>query len=317
MRNLHLEVSARYYSISTLGHIGIVLVTFLSLVCVFAVAYDSFAALIQATKERDAARKAKQQQAQLESQQPTASDVSPEAEVAAGRAALPQAADHSSDLAVARAAQGQQDTQRRAERQKAQPSDTEEQLAAYPAGAEPLSEEGHIGLRLPSRPLPSNPGLAKQTPDSLHGKSLQATGNGSIHDEGEQTAHVMTAIGQLQVPTEAHSRVDLTLDGTPGKSQESLDVDVDDAHSPLPSHQVQDQRALQQLQLLNKAAEPVVMNTGYGKSIPSSQEKEPVVSGMYCQPIMDQLGRTEDGLGPLDDIIEDSDSDIDGLRLGQ
>ena len=283
-----------------------------------AVTYDSFAALIQATKERDAARKAKQQQAQLETQQPAASDVPSEAEVAAARAALPQATDQSSDLAVAKAVDGQQDRQQHADRQSAEPSNTKAQPAACPAGAQPLPDEGHTDLQLPSRRLLRDTGSAKQAPDSLHGKVLQAEGHDSIPDEGHQPTHVVGASeephAQICVPAEAHYRVDLTLDDSPGNSQESLDVDVDDAHSPLSSQGVQDQRALQQLQLLNKTAEPVVMNSAYGKSALSSQEKEPFVSGlMYHQPVVNHSGRSEQGLGPLDDIIEDTDSDLEGM----
>ena len=277
-----------------------------------AVEFDSFAALIQATKQRDAARKAKQQQARLA---PASSGVSPEAEQAAERAALPQATDQTSDTEAAPVAEAQQGRGQLTERQAVNRPDPDRQQSAYPSDVSQLAAERQVHPVPPTTRLPSNTVVAQCSERSLPADStscIQHNGAGHLQTmKDDEPAH-----SQPSEPAEAHYRVDLTLDTTPKKlSQESLDVDVEDDTGQLPSHRVQDERALQQLHLLNKSAEPVKTNAAcYEKSTQSLQEKDPVVSHvLYQQPLANNVGRTETGLGALNDIIEDTDSDVEGM----
>ena len=268
----------------------------------FAVEFDSFAALIQATKERDAARKAKQQQAQLATPPTAAAEAAPEA-VAAARAAIPQAVDQSSDQGVTVAANGQPAVwpERQPLRSQRQPPGFETELAACPAQP---SDKLYSAL-------PRSTSSAKQKSQNAHHEGL-----GSMHIDAADSMHIgeQSAL-QDSIPAEADYRVDLTLGDTPSKlSQDSLAVEVEDDASPVPSQKVQDQRALQQLQLLNNSTEPVAVSGACNrKSIRLSQDKDPAVSSVPYQGVVAELSRTEHCLGPLDDIIEDTDSDVEGL----
>lgn len=271
---------------------------------VSAVEFDSFAALIQATKERDAARKAKQQQAQVGAAPAAAvCGAGPEAEAAA-RAAVPQALDHSCDQDHTEAAQGQPE-----ECPEWEPLGSGTQRPAYPAHAQPpdkpksaaLSESMSRGI-LPVR---------RNSKDG-HGGNMHGH---AVHSHTVQSGD--QAESQQWTSAEDQSRVDLTLADIPGRlSQESLAVDVEDEASSVSSQKVQDQRALQQLQLLHNSTEPVTVSGACNsnrKSIQLSQDKDVAVSNVPYQGFVAQLGRTEECLGPLDDIVEDSDSDVEGL----
>lgn len=266
-----------------------------------AVEFDSFAALIQATKERDAARKAKQQQAQVAAPAAAVCAASLEAEAAA-RAAVPQAVDQSCDQDHCEAAQEQPD-----ECPEWQPLGSGTQLPAYSAHAQPPDKPNSATLSksMSRGVLPVRRKSQDGDYGSMHSNALdpQTVQNGE-RSESQQWQFA-----------EDQSRVDLTLADTPGRlSQESLAVEVEDEASPVSSQKVQDQRALQQLQLLHNSTEPVTVTGACSrKSIQLSQDKEVAVSNVPYQGFVAQLGRTEDCLGPLDDIIEDSDSDIEGL----
>lgn len=265
--------------------------------------FDSFAALIRATKERDAARRAKQQQSQAALPQSAAYDAGPKAEAAA-RAALPQANEQRSDMdATVVAAEGS-----------CQPVKSETRLAACPVRVLP---SGQLKVALPSE---SGTCLARLNSQDADG---EAPWNISSVQVGAANSALMVPNdrqpGIQHGPAEAQYRVDLTLGDTPSKlSQESLAVEVDDDASPVSSQKVQDQRALQQLQLLNNSTEPVSVSSACNrKSIQLSQDKEHAVFSAPHQSVVAHLGRNEDRndncLGPLDDIIDDTDSDLEGL----
>ena len=275
--------------------------------CASAVEFDSFAALIQATKERDAARKAKQQQAQLATSPSDASDAGPAAaEAALARAAVPQALDHCSDQGNLEAANGQPG---RVPERQSLGSGT--QQAVCPAHVQPL------GKLKPARLSDSMP--RSTSPEKQESQGIHYAVSGSRHGDGSDLMHTMQ-VGeepelQQRTPAEGHWRVDLTLADTPGKlSQESLAVEVEGDASPVSSQKVQDQRALQQLQFLNNSAEPLTMSGACNKrSIQLSQDKDLTMSSVPYQGVVAQLSRIEDCLGPLDNIIEDTDSDVEGL----
>ena len=266
--------------------------------------FDSFAALIQATKERDAARKAKQQQAQLAASPSAASHAGTEAVAAAARAAIPQAVDHSSDQGGIDTADGQ-------------PGELPEWQApgsgtqrACPAHVQP-PDKLKSALLFDRMPRSTSPEKQKS---GVHYEVA-----GSMHDDEPDLLH-MVQVGQepesqQKMLAEGQCRVDLTLADTPGKlSQESLAVDLEDDASPVSSQKVQDQRALQQLQLLSNSAEPVTGNGACNrKSIQLSQDKDCAMSNVPYQGVVAEVRRTEECLGSLDDIIEDTDSDIEGL----
>lgn len=263
--------------------------------------FDSFAALIQATKERDAARKAKQQQAQIAAPGAVVCEASAEAEAAA-RAAVPQAMDHSCDQDHTEAAQEQP-----GESPEWQPLGSGTQRPAYSAHAQPADKPKSATLSegMSRGVLP----LRHESQDGHYGSMHGHAVDSHTMQNGERA--------ELQQWTSAEDqcRVDLTLADTPGRlSQESLAVEVEDEASPVSSQKVQDQRALQQLQLLHNSTDPVTVNDACNrKSIQLSQDKDVAVSNVPYQGFVAQLGRTEDCLGPLDDIIEDSDSDVEGL----
>lgn len=256
-----------------------------------AVEFDSFAALIQATKERDAARKAKQQQAQLATSPSAAFDAGREAAAAAAaaaRAAIPQAVDHCSDQDGFEAADGQPEWQ-------------------PPGPAPPVK----LKSALLSDSMPRSTSPAKQESQGIHCQV-----SGSMHGDPLDSMHTVQVSeepkSQRRMLAEGQRGVDLTLADTPGKlSQESLAVEVEDDASPVSSQKVQDQRALQQLHLLNNSAEPVTVSSVCNrKSVQSSQDKDLIIASVPYQGV---LSRTGDCLGPLDDIIEDTDSDVEGL----
>lgn len=268
-----------------------------------AVEFDSFAALIQATKERDAARKAKQQQAQL-SELPSATCAArPEPAAAAARAAVPQAVDHSSDQGGLKAADGQP-----GELPAWQPPGSGTQRAVCAAHVQPPDK---LTSALSSDSMPRS--AEKQESQSGHFEV-----SGSMHGDASDLMHMVRVReepqSQQRMPPEGQCRVDLTLADTPGKlSQESLAVEVEDGASPVSSQKVQDQRALQQLQLLNNSAEFATASGACNrKSIQFSHDKDVTMSSVPYQGVVAQLSRT-DCLGPLDDIIEDTDSDVEGL----
>ena len=274
--------------------------------CASAVEFDSFAALIQSTKERDAARKAKQQQAKLATSPSAASDADPAAAAAAARAAVPQAVDQSSDQGSLEAADGQP-----GELPEWQPPGSGSLWADCPAHVQPPDK---LKYALPSDSMPRRTPAEKQESQGGHCEA-----SGSMHGDESDLMHMVLvreeSQSQQRMPAEGQCRVDLTLADTPGKlSQESLAVEVEDDASPVSSQKVQDKRALQQLQLLNNSAEPVTVSSACNrKSIQFAQDKDVAMSSVPYQGVVAQLSRTADCLGPLDDIIEDTDSDIEGL----
>lgn len=260
--------------------------------------FDSFAALIRATKERDAARKAKQQQAQVAVTQPVTCHAGLQAEAAA-RAALPQASDHSSDMGVTAAAAAQH-----------------AQWPPQPAESD-MQPPDQLRAALPCESIPSRTCQTRHNPQDADGEAPQDIGRGHV---GVANSVLPVPAGEEHgvhrgLPEEAQHRVDLMLGDSPSKlSQESLAVEVEDDASPVSSQKVQDQRALQQLQLLNNSTEPVSVSGACNrKSVHLSQDKDLAMSSVPYQNVGAHLGRTEDCLGPLDDIIEDTDSDLDGL----
>ena len=199
-----------------------------------------------------------------------------------------------------------------AQRLDQQPADSETQLAACSVCPPPLDQ---LKAALPSGSVPS------RTCQTRH-RSQDASVEGNIGSQHVGAAKSATPVptGKQDsvhqgLPAGAQHRVDLTLGDSPSKlSQESLAVEVEDDASPVSSQKVQDQRALQQLQLLNNSKEPVsVSNACNRKSLQLSQDKDVAVSSVPYQNVGAHLGRTEDCLGPLDDLIEDTDSDLEAL----
>ena len=129
---------------------------------------------------------------------------------------------------------------------------------------------------------------------------------------------MQTHDGQSQHPGNgycgSHGRVDLTCDElSEGLSQDSLGIDLDEA-GPTADPAAQDQRALQQLQLLNKSAVPsATVEASLAKAAVSSHAKAGALPIFKAYPVSLDQTRNEDALGVLDDIIEDTDSDIEGL----
>lgn len=218
---------------------------------------------------------------------------------AAARSVLPQASDHSSDMGVTVAAAAQHAQWPR------QPAESDTQLP------------DQLKAAVRSESIPSRTCQTRHNSQDADGEAPQDIGSGHV---GVANAVIPVPAGEQHgvhqgLLAEAQHRVDLTLGDSPGKlSQESLAVEVEDDASPVSCQKVQDQRALQQLQLLNNSTEPVSVSGACNrKSMHMSQDKDLAVSSVPYQNVGAQLGRTEDCLGPLDDIIEDTDSDLDGL----
>lgn len=298
-----------------------------------AVEYDSFAALIRATKERDAARKAKQQKAQLEDAQAPASTPNHDSNATtSGTAAEPMhqcpdarewgkvGVSYTKDFAPnGLPAEGQGSDGQTLVGQ-------EEQLADYPAGAQSSGDEQPSDAVLPTREMAAKKSTVEprfacqdlaQTP-SHHtaGHVLQV--QSSKAQEHVRQCNVQTHTGQIQHPSNgycgSHDRVELTCDElSEGLSQDSLGIDLDEA-GPTADPAAQDQRALQQLQLLNKSAVPsATVEASLAKAAVSSHAKAGALPTFRAYPVSLDQTRNEDALGVLDDIIEDTESDIEGL----
>ena len=229
-----------------------------------------------------------------------ASDAGPEA-AAVARAAVSQAVDHSSDQGGYEKANGQP-----GELPEWQPPGSGTQRAVFPAHVPPPDK---LKSAL----------LSDSVPRSTSPEKHESEVCGGMHDDAADLVH-MVQVGegpelQQRALAEGQCRVDLMLADSPGRlSQKSLAVEVEDEANPVSSQKVQDQRALQQLQLLNNSAEPVTVSGACNrKSIQLSQDKDHAMSSVPYQGVVAELSRTEDCLGPLDDIIEDTDSDLEGL----
>ncbi|KAL0042822.1 hypothetical protein WJX79_000884 [Trebouxia sp. C0005] len=250
--------------------------------------YDSFAALIQATKERDAARKARQQKARLADASASASDT----------------IKHTSNGLTS--------------------IDNEEQLAAYPAGALSSGGSHPPDAVLPTRGKPPNSSTvmqrgAPQEPAPQYEDSFAtSTGRPCLHVKAGKAQDLQSRDDKREQlgcrHAGQHGATKLTSDDlSEGLSQDRLEVDLMDEAGSMPNPAAQDQRALQQLQLLNKSAVPAVINsTSPAKAMVSSHGKGHVLpSSLIYHNSIDQT-RNEEALGVLNDIIEDTDSDIEG-----
>ncbi len=292
--------------------------------------YESFAALIQATKERDAARRAKQQKAQLADPQPPASDSGPDLDAAPSL--CDKAANGQSVHLISAGHKPADGRQADGQHASGQPSEVscegqitvldEKQHTDYPAGLQSCDEQpSHVSL--PNRSMPPGSGIAKQrsaSQDPGHRPAAAKQAQAGMHSTQLQAERARSEPARqpfrqqgLQLD-DGHQvsddRVDLTLDDVSDQlSQESLHLDVDDP-SAVPDHGAQDQRALQQLQLPNKSAESVIPN---GKGVLSSHAKGASASSTVAyQPNLVQK-TYEECLGVLDGIIEDTDSDVEGM----
>ncbi|DBA76305.1 TPA: hypothetical protein ACH3X1_010019 [Trebouxia sp. C0004] len=290
--------------------------------------YDSFAALIQATKERDAARKAKQQKAQLADAPAPASD--------ATKSITPtekpdQLSDAHQDGNVGGllgngqngrhpAANGSPANRHTSDGQT--PIGNEERLTEYPAGA--LSETEPSDAVLPTRGKPPNSSMvmqrgASQEPLLQHEESFATfTGRPSLHVKASKAqdlqSHNVKCEHLRRRHSGPHDAAMLTSDDFEGLSQGRLQVDLVDEAGAMSDPAAQDQRALQQLQLLNKSAVPAVTNgTSLAKAVVSSHGKGHVLPNSVVHHNSIDQTRNEEALGVLDDIIEDTDSDIEGM----
>lgn len=299
--------------------------------CICAVEYDSFAALIQATKERDAARKAKQQKAQLADATVPASD--------ATKSVTPtetpdQVSDAHQDGNVGGLLSNEQNVRHPAANGSPAnrhtsdgqaPVGNEEQLAEYPAGALSYGEVEPSDAVLPTRGKPPNSSMimqrgASQKPAPQHEESFATlTGRPSLHVKAGKAQDLQSHDDKREQLRRRHSgphdAAKLTLDDlSDGLSQGTLQVDLVDEAGAMSDPAAQDQRALQQLQLLNKSAVPAVTNgTSLAKAMISSHGKGHVLpSSVVYHSSIDQT-RNEEALGVLNDIIEDTDSDIEGM----
>jgi len=299
-----------------------------SFCCICAVEYDSFAALIQATKERDAARKAKQQKAQLA-----------DAPADATKSITPtDAPDQLSDAHQGGNVGGLLSNGQNVRHSDANGSPanrhtsdgqtligSEEQLAEYPAGALSSGGSQPSDAVLPTRGKPPNSSMvmqrgAFQEPALQHeDSSATSTGRPSLHVKAGKAQDLQSRDDKREhlgcAHAGPHDATKLTLDdSSEGLSQGRLEVDLLDKAGPMSDPAAQDQRALQQLQLLNKSAVPVVMNgTSLAKTmVPSHGKGHVLPSSVVYHSSTDQT-RNEEALGVLNDIIEDTDSDIEGM----
>ena len=305
----------------------------------FAVEYDSFAALIQATKERDAERKAKQQKDQLAAAQVPLSDsnLDPDAITSTfGTAAMHRSAHHISGVHQLTGGDGQLTDGQQPEGQTSNghhigvpaldgqlPHGQACRMAEYPAGVQSSGEEGQSAAVLPTRGMPAGGNIAQYKPNSEEPAQRPITVKEGFSDM-EHIPSLATASAQhdRHAPTQPHKdhriahsiialddQVDLTLDDVSERlSQEALHIDLD--HGAMTDHGAQDQRALQQLQLLNKAAGPATLNSK--TPAPLHGKSSVLLSSVAYQPGLEQT-RHDEALGVLDDIVEDTDSDIEGM----
>jgi hypothetical protein len=302
-----------------------------SFCCMCAVEYDSFAALIQATKERDAARKAKQQKAQL-------ADAPAPASVATNSITAPDAPNQLSDAhqdgnVGGLLSNGQNvrhpDANGLLENRHTSDGQTpigdEEQLAEYPAGALSSGGSQPSDAVLPTRGKPPNSSRVmqrgpSQEPALQHEDSFTtSTGRPRLHVKAGKDQDLQSHDDKCEhlgcTHAGPHDATKLTLDdSSEGLSQGRLEVDLMDEAGPMSDPAAQDQRALQQLQLLNKSAVPAVTNgTSLAKAMVSSYGKGHVLPSSVVYHSSTDQTRNEEALGVLDDIIEDTDSDIEGM----
>ncbi|KAA6428433.1 MAG: hypothetical protein FRX49_01309, partial [Trebouxia sp. A1-2] len=292
--------------------------------------YDSFAALIQATKERDAARKARQQKARLADASASASDTIKSVTHTDTPGHLSDA--HQDDNVERLLSKGQSFRYPAANGLLANRHtsngltsiDNEEQLAAYPAGALSSGGSHPPDAVLPTRGKPPNSSTvmqrgAPQEPAPQYEDSFAtSTGRPCLHVKAGKAQDLQSRDDKREQlgcrHAGQHGATKLTSDDlSEGLSQDRLEVDLMDEAGSMPNPAAQDQRALQQLQLLNKSAVPAVINsTSPAKAMVSSHGKGHVLpSSLIYHNSIDQT-RNEEALGVLNDIIEDTDSDIEG-----
>ena len=272
--------------------------------------FHSFPALIKATRERDAARKAKQQEAQLPAQ---SADASPHA------AAASDTPEHASECP----AHEHMDKQRAglqaahetsAERQDVKGdlpngSHTKGEHVQYPAGpqisANGAEHHAEAPLLQPSRL--SNSSVAKQRSDLQDPAQRPNPSSAGSLEAGTHTQRQGVPAGQAQ----HNGRVVDTVDDLSDKlSEDDLHIDLDDQLAQPVSHHMQDQRVLQQLQLLNKAAFTQVRpNLPLSKDAAATHAHRN--SGLSSTTGLVHTGHS-DGLDALDCIVQDTDSDIEG-----
>ncbi len=300
-------------------------------VFICAVEYDSFAALIQATKERDAARKAKQQKAQLADAPAPASEATKSITATETLGQLSGA--RQGGIVGGLPSNGQDGRHPAANGSPANRHTTdgqtgigaEEQLAAYPAGALSSSGSEPSDAVLPTRGKPCNSNIgvmqrgASQEPAAQHeGSCVASTGRPSLHVKAGKAQDLQSHDDKREhlgcAHAEQHDATKLTSDDlSEGLSQGRLEVDLMDEAGPMSDPAAQDQRALQQLQLLNKSAVPAVTNgTSLAKPMAMSHGKGHVLPGSVIHHNSIDQTRNEEALGVLNDIIEDTDSDIEG-----
>ncbi len=201
----------------------------------------------------------------------------------------------------------------------------EEQLAEYPAGALSSGGSEPSDAVLPTRGKPPNSSMvmqrgASQESAAQHEESFAtSTGRPSLHVKAGKAQDLQSHDDKREHlgcrHAGQHDATKLTLDDlSEGLSQGRLEVDLVDEAGAMSDPAAQDQRALQQLQLLNKSAVPAVTNgTSLAKAMVSSHGKGHVLpSSVVYHSSIDQT-RNEEALGVLNDIIEDTDSDIEGM----
>ena len=298
-----------------------------SFCCICAAEYDSFAALIQATKERDAARKARQQKAQLADAPASVATNSIRPTDTPDQLSAAHQDGHeggllSNGLKIRHPAANRSVANRHTNDGQT-PMRIEEQLAEYPAGVLSSGGSEHSDAVLPTRGKPPNGSMVMQRGASQefaaqHEESFAtSTGRPTLHVKAGKAQDLQSHDDKREHLCCRHAGAQDAAklpqdDLSKGLSQARLEVDLVDEAGAMSDPAAQDQRALQQLQLLNKSAVPAVTNgTSLAKAMVSSHGKGHVLPSSVVYSI-DQT-RNEEALGVLDDIIEDTDSDIEGM----
>ena len=276
--------------------------------------FHSFPALIKATRERDAARKAKQKEAQLPAQ---SLDASPHAATAS------DTPEHALKSTVHAPIDGQQADPQAAPETSAERPDVNGHLpngshakgehVQYPAGPQSSANgaEHHAEASLLQSSRPFSSSVAKQRSQSQDpAQRPDPSSAGSL----EAGPHIQRQ-GVPAVQAQHNGRLIDTVDEVSDKlSEDDLHIDLDDQAAQPASHHVQDERVLQQLQLLNKAAVTQVRpSPPLSKDAATAQVHRN--SGLSSTTVtVTGLVHTghADALDALDCIVQDTDSDIEG-----
>ena len=274
------------------------------LACAPAGDFDSFAALIKATRERDAARKAKQpssmaQPGAADARPSTAADVKPVVSTSDGDS-------HPEDTAQADAAMNDALHQHEgAEKGSASISrdDPAGAMAAYPAG---VAADQHQAAAEACNGLDCrDPGLNAQCAQRLHSDRQVPAAEPSLEHNERHLPH------QQAQPT-ADDRVDLTLDDHMSHDSLQFDVNVDIDDEDISSAQpaALHGRALQRLHLPNTQAGAHSNGHLQRQHVRSKiGNAQPVMLKADMNSVWNGHQQTADALDNLDTVIADSDPD--------